>query len=129
MKTQITVYALLEYDGKYLITQRADTKSNAGYWGCISGHIKEFESAEDAVIREVKEETNLEGIITKTGDPIWFDVNNKRWIILNFLVKVEDINSLKIDKQEIGDFKWIDATDDIVKEYKGLEDTFRALKP
>lgn len=127
MKTFITVYALVKFQDKYLIAQRADTKSNADYWGCISGHIKEYEFAEEAAIREVKEETNLDGNILKIGDPIWFDVNDKRWIILNYLVKVEDISELKIDEEEIKEWKWIDKDDEIVKQYKGLEDTFKSL--
>ena len=47
-------------DGKYLITQRVMTKAWApGWWEVSGGAAQAGESSEDAVIREVTEETGL----------------------------------------------------------------------
>ena len=59
MQTLITVHALIQYEDKYIVLKRAAHRSNPGYWNCVTGHIKEHESAEEAVIREVKEETGI----------------------------------------------------------------------
>ncbi len=48
--------AVIEKDGKYLLIDRA--VKPLGY-GCISGHINESESPEEALVREVMEEANL----------------------------------------------------------------------
>lgn len=48
-------------DGKYLITKRVMTKSWApGWWEVSGGAVQAGEESEDAVIREVKEETGLD---------------------------------------------------------------------
>lgn len=53
-------------DGKYLITQRVDTKPWApGWWEVPGGAVMAGETSEDAVKREVFEETGLD---VTTGD-------------------------------------------------------------
>lgn len=128
MQTLITMYALIQYQDKFLILQRADNRSNPGYWNCVTGHIKEKETVEEAAIREAKEETNLDVAIVKTAEPFIHIQNDKRWVIFAYLVKVEDISNMKIDDRESKDFKWIKKNDEMVNRYKGLEETFRVLE-
>ena len=111
-----------------MILQRADNRSNPGYWNCVTGHIKEKETVEEAAIREAKEETNLDVAIVKTAEPFIHIQNDKRWVIFAYLVKVEDISNMKIDDRESKDFKWIKKNDEMVNRYKGLEETFRVLE-
>lgn len=48
-------------DGRFLITQRVMTKAWApGWWEVSGGAVKAGESSEEAVIREVSEETGLD---------------------------------------------------------------------
>ncbi|MDD3474687.1 MAG: NUDIX hydrolase [Candidatus Dojkabacteria bacterium] len=128
MQTLITMYALIQYKDKYLILQRADNRSNPGYWNCVTGHVKEKESVEETAIREVKEETNLDGEITKTGEPFIHYNKDKRWVIFAYLVEVKDISNLKIDTNELQDYKWINKNDEMVSNYKGFEDTLKILE-
>lgn len=128
MQTLITMHALIKHKNKYLILQRADDRSNPGYWNCVTGHVKEKESVEETAIREVKEETNLDGVIIKTVDPFVHMQNEKRWIIFPYLVEVENISNIKIDDRESKDFKWIEIDDPIISQYKGIEDTFKSLE-
>jgi 8-oxo-dGTP diphosphatase len=49
-------------EGKYLLIKRVDKEKieHFGNWECPGGKLEDGESFEDAAIREVKEETNLE---------------------------------------------------------------------
>ncbi len=47
--------AIIRNDGRFLLERRADS----GLWAFIGGRMEETESAEHALIREVREETNL----------------------------------------------------------------------
>lgn len=121
------MHALVEYDGKYLIMQRANHRSNPGYWNCVTGHVKEDESVENTAIREVKEETNLDGEIVKTAEPLVHNTKNQRWVVFAYLVKVNDITNLKVDENESQAYKWIEKDDEIVNKYEGLKETLRIL--
>jgi ADP-ribose pyrophosphatase YjhB (NUDIX family) len=127
METLITMHALVEYDGKYLIMQRANHRSNPGYWNCVTGHVKEDENVETTAIREVKEETNLDGEIIKTADILVHNTKDQRWVVLAYLVKVNDITNIKIDESESQAYKWIEKDDEIVHKYEGLKETLRIL--
>ena len=121
------MYALIQNEDKYLILQRADDRSNPGYWNCVTGHVKENESVEETAIREVKEETNLDGKIVKTAEPFVHFQEDKRWIIFSYLINVKDISDMIIDSKEAKNFKWIGSGDTIIYKYKGIEDTFKSL--
>ena len=57
-----TVLAYIEKDNQYLLLFRNKKKVdiNKGKWIGVGGHIENSETPEDALIREVKEETNLD---------------------------------------------------------------------
>lgn len=115
MKTFFTVHVIAEFKNKFLILRRASNRSNPGTWNYVTGHIKERESAEDAAIRELKEETNLSGKITTSSLPFWIDDNNTRWVVTAVTMKIDNIDSLIIDKNESDEFQWIDTNQ--IKEY------------
>ncbi len=95
--------SLIKHKNKFLITRRANTKFLSGLWEFPGGKIEKSETARQAIIREVKEETNL-----VIFDPIFlgnvkhkyshFGVN-----ISLFISSPESIKKLNI-KQE---HKWI----------------------
>lgn len=53
-----TTGAIIERDGKILLTKR-NHEPFKGKWCCPGGHIEPNETAGDAIVREVKEETGL----------------------------------------------------------------------
>lgn len=55
----VSIDAVIIKDGKVLLIQRG-VEPNKGFWGTPGGHVDWDESVEDAVRREVKEETNLD---------------------------------------------------------------------
>jgi 8-oxo-dGTP diphosphatase len=129
MPTHVAAIGIVQiYDGRILLLKRnAKRRTSPEKWQTPSGFIKEGESAEEAVLREVKEETSLEGTITKCGNS--FEVIDEwaRWIIIPFLISVES-DKVVIDSGEHSEFKWIIV--DQVTNFecvKGIEDDLRAV--
>ncbi len=58
-KLSVVVSCLVKKGNKILLVKRKKGKSFAGYWGLPNGRVKLGERLEDAIKREVKEETNL----------------------------------------------------------------------
>jgi 8-oxo-dGTP diphosphatase len=128
MKTSVIVVGVLKFKSKILILHRTSARSSSpNLWQPVSGYIEERESAEDAVLREVKEETGLTGKIVKSGKI--FEVADQwgRWIIVPYLIEAasDDVN---IDLNEHSEYKWIDPKEivryDIVK---GVLDDLKSL--
>jgi len=82
-----------------------------GNWTGIAfpgGHIEQGESIVDSVIREVKEETNLDIENVKLcGIKDWYDrEENSRYIV--FLFKTETFSGELLENGEEGDVYWVD---------------------
>ena len=90
-------------NNKILLLKRTDYNNRfSGYWGCPGGRAEHNETAEENVIREVKEECNLDfkpTSIIKTG--IWEEKKYYRFL-------GEWTGSIKIQKEEVADFGWFD---------------------
>ncbi len=128
MKTYATIHAVATNEkGEYLILQRANNRTNPGSWNVVTGYIHERESAEEAALRELKEETNLEGKIIKTTEPFWRDSNDIRWIMVSSLIQVKNLEQIKIDQVESQSYKWIKSNDSIIKESPGMNLSFTYL--
>jgi len=86
---------------KILLLQRTDYIPNyAGFWGCPGGRAELNETAEQNVIREVKEECNLDFTpkeIIKTG--IWKERKYYRFL-------GDWSGKIKIQEEEVNDFNW-----------------------
>lgn len=88
-------------DKKILLLQRSTyTQNYPGFWGCPGGRAEKGETAEQNVIREVKEECNLDFLpteIIKTG--VWQDRNYYRFL-------GNWSGTIKIQEEEVTDFNW-----------------------
>jgi len=68
MKTYFTVAGIVKNNGKVLILKKSPNDYNyPNKWSFCSGYVKEFESAEESVLREIREETGLKARISKKG--------------------------------------------------------------
>jgi 8-oxo-dGTP diphosphatase len=120
----------MDNEGQILLLKRnAKRRTSPNKWQTPSGFIKEGESAEEAVLREVKEETSLECTIKKSGSV--FEVADEwaRWIIVPFLISVKSDNkAVVIDTKEHSEFKWVNV--DEVSNFecvKGINEDLEAL--
>jgi 8-oxo-dGTP diphosphatase len=56
----VVAVALVDVDGRILISQRPKNKSMSGLWEFPGGKIEDGENPEQALIRELKEELNID---------------------------------------------------------------------
>lgn len=118
MDTYVITTALVEFNGKFLIAKRASTKKfSPNHWEFISGFIEEKESAEETIVRELDEETKFKGKIIKKADPFFFVDEEARWVVIPFLIKVENGKEV-INKKDHSEAKWIHIEE--VETYKDL---------
>jgi 8-oxo-dGTP diphosphatase len=59
------VVGILKFENKFLVGQRSLGKPYSGYWEFPGGKIEENESANDALIRELREELGIEVLVAK----------------------------------------------------------------
>ena len=86
---------------KILLLQRSNyTENYPGYWGCPGGRALAGETAEQNVIREVKEESNLDFFptqIIKTG--IWQNRTFYRFL-------GDWKGEIEVQQEEVADYNW-----------------------
>lgn len=129
MKSYFVVSGIVENKGKFLLLKKsADDYTYPNRWSFCSGYAKEFQSAEDNALREIKEETGLDAKIVKKGKI--FQKSDKKikknWIIMPFLCSAKSRN-VKLD-HENQEFVWVDFKD--IKRYPtvpGLEKDLKEL--
>ena len=132
IKTYFVVTGVVKHQDKFLILKKsADDRNYPDYWSFCSGFVKEFESGEDIVLREIKEETGLDAKIIKTGKIIEIvDENNrehpKKWVVAVYLCETCDMDvKLCHENQE---FRWVLEKE--LKDYEfvpGLEKDLNSL--
>jgi 8-oxo-dGTP diphosphatase len=135
MATYVAVIGVVKLDNDdrnkdciiLLLKRNAQRRTSPNKWQTPSGFINEGESAEEAVLREVMEETALEGVIKKSGSV--FEVVDEwaRWIIIPFLISVKS-DKVVIDTREHSEFRWVKVNDISSFEcVKGIEEDLKAV--
>ncbi len=79
----LAVKAIIRFGGKYLIVKRGATDAfGAGIWEFPGGKVAFGESLEDALAREVREETGLDVTVNKLLYATSFFTNPQRQVFL-----------------------------------------------
>ncbi|MEM0370331.1 MAG: NUDIX hydrolase [Pyrobaculum sp.] len=92
MKPVVAVAAAAVKDGNILLIKRKYPPSK-GKWSLVGGHVELGERLEDAVLRELKEETGVEGVVKKFLAPVeYIELNGSdvvhHYVILVYLVEI-----------------------------------------
>ena len=105
----IVVGTILEYDNKFLLLCRHPDKREGHKWGLPAGKVEKGESLEDAAMREIKEETGNEIILSKENYVVEFPENfpDKKVLFHCFKVKLDKPIKVKIEPSEHIEHKWV----------------------
>lgn len=104
----VAVEAVIEKEGKIFIAKRADNREHhPGIWECLTGRVEDGESLEEAVKREVKEETTLEVEVIGPINTFHFfrENNSQEHQGVSFWCKYVS-GEVKIDPSEHSRYKW-----------------------
>lgn len=121
---KIVAGGIVLHEGKILIVQRDSNDDYGDLWEIPSGKREEFEKTVDALVREVKEETNLD---VEVGDPVGvfeFIIEKKDetrdMTQVSFLVKPIGKIDVKLSSEH-QNFAWI--TKDEINDYNISDET------
>lgn len=108
---RINIGAFIENNGKLLIMKRDNRDENfPGVWEIPGGTANANEKLDEALKREIKEETNLDAVPVKPVYVFEYDAteNKKKEhkIEIDFLVHVKDISKFMMSSEH-SDFAWI----------------------
>ena len=122
MKTDLTVAGYIFNNNKLLLIHH----NKLDKWLPVGGHIEKDETPDEALLREIKEETNLDVEILNNSD-IPLEGNVKKNLSIPFYVNIHSVgdhdhcsffyickalntNELQINK-ELKDFRWFSRQD------------------
>jgi ADP-ribose pyrophosphatase YjhB (NUDIX family) len=110
VETFFVVTGVIKFKDKYLLLRKSlKDFLFPGKWSFCSGYLKEIESAEAGVLREVKEETGLIGKILSTGNIFSIVHGERKFIVLCFLISVtSDLVKLCEENME---YNWVDLSE------------------
>ena len=130
MSTYVAVIGVVKMDNDYrviMLKRNAQRRTSPNKWQTPSGFMKEGESAEEAVLREVWEETSLSGTIKKSGSVFEVVDDWARWIIVPFLISVKT-DKVIIDSKEHSEFRWVKVDEISTFEcVKGIDEDLKSV--
>ena len=108
---QMTTLCYIENDGKYLMLHRVKKKEdiNKNKWIGVGGHANEWESPEECLVREVKEETGLTLTSYKLRGLVTF-ISDKCEPELMCVFTADKFIGNIIECDE-GELKWVDKSE------------------
>ena len=122
---KLIVHGLMKVNDKYLVIKRTSIKrgkpnSYPLYWDIPGGMVEEGELPTDALIREAKEEVNLD-IIVKNIIHENSNLDTKKNIVFTRLVYLcevlnNDISNIKLQLDEHNEFKLITSLNELPDE-------------
>lgn len=105
----VVVDAIIIKDKKILLVRRASHLVNGNKWAIPGGFLDRDETLEKAVLRELKEETGLNGKIVKllkiVDDPSRKNEDRQN---VAFVYIIHASGKIKIDPEEVIEAKWFD---------------------
>lgn len=127
MKTIEVVAAIIKNNGKIFATQRGYGDFR-GYWEFPGGKIESGESSQEALVREIKEELNIDILVGELVDTIEYDYPQFHLIMHCFictfisgeLVLNEHESARWLTKDTLDSVEWLPADITLIDKIKDL---------
>jgi 8-oxo-dGTP pyrophosphatase MutT (NUDIX family) len=111
---------------KYLLMKRGPSNTSSGFWAFPGGKIEDVEEGKGAVLRELEEETQLNGTIEHSGKPYIDEGQLGFWRIFPYLVKVSQ-DAKAVPDADHSAHEWVDLEDLEEKETLGEKKSIENL--
>lgn len=129
-RPMVGIGAVIIHNGKILLIKRG-SEPGKGKWSIPGGLVELGETIAETVVREAKEETNLDVEAYKlvdVVDNIMKDENGKiqyHYVVIDFLTKLKNADTSRLKPaQDAADAKWTPLEE---VEQRDLTKTFRAF--
>ena len=93
-------------EGRFVLVLRRVFDPGAGGWAFPAGHVEPGESAEEAIRRELVEETGLDLPVAYTGSWGRIDESGHAWLGLFFVARVATRPDVVLDG-ESAEYRWL----------------------
>jgi 8-oxo-dGTP diphosphatase len=106
------VGCFLEFDDRFIILLRHSHKPDGNTWGLPSGKVEPNESDEDAVLREVYEETGYKPNPTELqhiGNYEFVSSSDKPYAYVTYRIKLKEKHQLTLEVAAHADYEWVNA--------------------
>lgn len=106
------VGCFLEYDGKFLLLKRLSHKPEGDTWGLPAGKVEQDESDEEAVIRELFEETGYRATASELNLLGVYDFTTPRGAVNYFVtykVRLEYPHDVTVEGTAHAGYAWVTA--------------------
>lgn len=104
----VTCAIIRNDEGRILIVQRGGFGDHPFKWEFPGGKVREGETPEECIIREIDEELGMDIIISGSLEPVDYDYGHKQVRLLPFIC--DTLNSSPV-LNEHNDFRWISETE------------------
>ncbi len=105
---------IINRDGKILLMKRGEKSQNEkGKWSVPGGALEFGETPQECIVREVKEETNLEIKPIKQLEPFnhFIPHEKQHWIALGFICQVVKGKLKNLEPNQTDDIRWFSLSD------------------
>lgn len=100
----IVTAAAMVRDGKVLIAQRVAGSHQEFKWEFPGGKLEAGETPEECIVREIKEELDMDIVVLDIYKVVKFDYKDKDILLLCYLCKIVSGEGRKL---ECNDFRWV----------------------
>ena len=124
---RVTCAIIRNEDNEILVVQRGEKSDHPFKWEFPGGKLKEGETEEECIVREIKEELSMSIVICKRMEEVEYDYGTKQIVLIPYIC--DTLEDLPVLAEHIA-YKWLPPADlkkvdfseaDIIAAHKFLE--------
>ena len=105
---EVTCAIIRNEENEVLVVQRGEKSDHPFKWEFPGGKLKENETAEECIFREIKEELSIDIVICKRMADVEYDYGNKQIKLIPFIC--DTLDDLPLLSEHMA-FKWLNPVD------------------